>query len=219
MATRALQNHVRRYTTLSRVLEVLEHRTLTLVEPSSWDDSNDVELLKLYEAHNNAASVLALCFTMSTETYHHWKIFAGKPFGVCLELRRAPLELSLNKVPRIVARPVEYLKVKDLSMFRKRDIARLPFVKREGYSDEREWRIVATHHGTNPRLQQVPIQLEWISRIILNPWLDEAEARRFRTKLRGVMDGLNIKIEASHLTSSEKWKAAARKLTSRPSTN
>jgi hypothetical protein len=72
---RDLDKFVRRYTTLSSALDTLVQKQLVLLSPSKWDDLNNVRFLELYQSHANVGSVLALCCTLATETYHHWKVF------------------------------------------------------------------------------------------------------------------------------------------------
>jgi hypothetical protein len=52
---------------------------------------NDSYFLRLYREQQRLKSVLALCFTEATETYHHWRVFAPGPSGVCVAFKRAEL--------------------------------------------------------------------------------------------------------------------------------
>jgi hypothetical protein len=60
-------DYLRRYTDLTALIYLLRKRKLTLLDPSSWDDSNDSHYLTLYKEKRKLKSVLALCFmqTMS----------------------------------------------------------------------------------------------------------------------------------------------------------
>jgi hypothetical protein len=69
----------------------LKEKKITLLDPRSWDDSNDSYYLKLYQEKKGLQSVLALCFTRASETYHHWRIFADGSSGVCISFRRDKL--------------------------------------------------------------------------------------------------------------------------------
>jgi hypothetical protein len=212
MATRTLDKFVRRYTTLSSALDTLVHQRLVLLSPSKWDDTNDVEFMELYRAHAGAQSVLALCCAMASETYHHWRVFTQGMEGVCIEFEKAALEAAVSGHAGIVTGPVEYLRVRDLEALTPDDAHRLPFVKREGYSDEREWRIVATCMDEPKLTLPVGIDLGSITRLVLNPWLPPALADNLRAIIRGLPGCSKIKIEASALTSSDRWKAAGKKI-------
>ena len=68
---------LRRYTDVPALIYFLRERKITLLDPQSWDDSNDSHYLTLYREKNRLRSVLALCFTQTSETYHHWRVFSG----------------------------------------------------------------------------------------------------------------------------------------------
>lgn len=212
MATRTLDKFVRRYTTLSSALDSLVHQRLVLLSPAKWDDTNDVEFMELYRAHAEAKSVLALCFAMASETYHHWRVFTQGMEGVCIEFEKAALETAVGAGPRLVAGPVDYLQVKQLEALTPADAHRLPFVKREGYSDEREWRIVATCFDEPKLSLPIAIDLGSITRLVLNPWMPSVLADNLRAIIRGLPGCAKLKIEASALTNSDRWKAAGKKI-------
>lgn len=86
-----LKKFLRRYTDLPGLIYLLQGRCITLVDPLTWDDQNDSYFLRLYKEHRKLACVLALCFTRSTETYHHWRVFAGGSSGVCISFHRGEL--------------------------------------------------------------------------------------------------------------------------------
>ena len=209
---RDLDKYVRRYTTLSSALDTLAQRHLVLLNPSKWDDLNDVRFMELYQAHTNVGSVLALCCTLATETYHHWRIFTPSMEGICLEFDRRSLEQSLYNVAGIQARKVDYLKVGELGALLPADAGRLPFVKRDGFSDEREWRIMLNCDEPAVMAKAVAIELRSLNRVLLNPWMPPALAENLRGILRKIPGCESIKIEASRLTNSERWKAAGKAL-------
>ncbi len=141
MASVTLRKYVKRYTQLSFALDALRKRRLRLPRPSTWEDLNDQDFLEVYRQRVAVKSIYALCCTMGTERYHHWWIFAHGPLGICIEFRRPPLQRSLNRIANVTARPVRYIKMDELNDAtgcRRKD---LPFIKRIGYRDEREWRI------------------------------------------------------------------------------
>lgn len=212
MATRTLDKFVRRYTTLSSALDTLVHQRLVLLSPSKWDDTNDVEFMELYRAHADAKSVLALCCAMASETYHHWRVFTQGMEGVCIEFEKAALETAVRAQPGVISGAVDYLQIRQLEALTPEDAHRLPFVKREGYSDEREWRIVATCLEEPAFSLPIAIDLGSITRLVLNPWMPPVLADNLRTIIRGLPGCARLKIEASALTNSSRWKAAGKKL-------
>ncbi len=83
---------LRRYTDLPGLIYVLRERKITLLDPQSCDDSNDSHYLTLYKQKKRLGSVLALCFTQASETYHRWRVFANGASGVCITFNRTALE-------------------------------------------------------------------------------------------------------------------------------
>lgn len=209
---RNLEKFVRRYTTLSSALDTLAQQRLVLLSPSKWDDLNDVRFMELYRSHAQVGSVLALCCTLATETYHHWRVFTQGMEGICLEFERSLLESDLCVVPGLETRKVDYLKVSDLEGLSSADAHRLPYVKREGFSDEREWRILLSCKEDAVMAKPVPIDLRSINRILLNPWMPPALADNLRAIIRNIPGCRSIKVEASRLTNSERWKSAGKAL-------
>ncbi len=203
---------LRRYTSLSSVLDTLANRRIVLLSPSKWDDMNDIHFMELYRSSVGAASVQAICCTMSTETYHHWRVFTQGMDGVCVEFEREPLEMAVRNLSDIIARPVEYLKVTELEKLGRGAVERLPFIKRDGFSDEREWRIVSKSQSEVRQTFDISFELGWITRLVLNPWMPPSLAENLRSIIRGMAGCDSMKIEASRLTNSKRWKAAGDKL-------
>jgi hypothetical protein len=209
---RDLNKYVRRYTTLSSALDTLAQRHLVLMNPSKWDDLNDVYFMELYKSHINAGSILALCCTLTTETYHHWRVFTHGMEGICIVFERNLLEKNLSSIENLKMRKVDYLLVKELQSLDSADADRLPYVKRTGFRDEREWRIVLTCDEEALMSKVVPIEISSIQRILLNPWMPPSLANNLRGIIRKIPGCESIRIEASKLTNSEQWKSAGKAL-------
>jgi hypothetical protein len=207
-----LDRVVRRYTTLTSALDVLTKKRLVLGNPSKWDDTNDSYFLELYEIETKTPAVVAICCTRAVETYHHWRVFTPASEGICIEFNRELLEAALKRKPNIAVAAIEYLKLNELTEFSAADVPRLPFAKRLGYRDEREWRIVGICDDPTAQSLAVPINLSWISRIVLNPWMPQALADSLRTTIRGFDGCAKIRIEISRLTNSERWKSAGKSI-------
>ena len=205
---RDLSRYLRRYTTLSSALDTLLNKRLVLLSPAKWDDQNDVRFMELYRASSQIGSVLALCFARTRETYHHWRVFTQGMEGVCLEFHHAELSHTVNSTLGVEARNVDYLLVRELKELTPADLERLPFVKRDGYKDEREWRIIAHLEEEAVQTKPLPIDITAISRVILNPWMPPPLAKNLREIIKGLPGCGKLKIEASRLTNSDEWKAA-----------
>src|SRR5438445_12897730 len=105
---------LRRYTQLAPLLHLLHRKCLTLLSPRTWDDKNDAYYLEIYCRRKNLGSVLALCFAEAPETYHHWRVFAGKSSGVCLEFEKDLLINSVCRTPGIKCDFVNYPQIRNL---------------------------------------------------------------------------------------------------------
>jgi hypothetical protein len=57
---------------LRRYTNLLKEQKITLLDPESWEDKNDSHFMSLYRKKKSLKSVLALCFTQASETFHHW---------------------------------------------------------------------------------------------------------------------------------------------------
>jgi hypothetical protein len=199
---------LRRYTDIPGLLHVLTYKALTLLDPSSWDDKNDsYNILKYKEKDKNLKAVLALCFTKAEETYHHWRVFAPGPSGVCIVFHGELLISTLSIHPGIVCRSVEYHQVRELKRGDLQPkVADLPFVKRFGFGPEEEYRVLYTSGENERAFLQVPISYDCIKEIRLSPWLN--------TQLKGcVRDAINnvtrpnvLKVSRSSLIGNSTWK-------------
>jgi hypothetical protein len=200
------------------VLDTLVNRRLVLLDPSRWDDTNDSYFLELYRAERDVEAIVALCCTRATETYHHWRVFTQGSEGICLEIALPPLAAAVDRVANIIARPVEYLLVKDLEAFTPVDLPRLPFVKRIGFQDEREWRIIGFCGDPSQRAAAVDIELSWINRLVVNPWMPLSLAENLRSVIRRIDGCRDLRVDSSRLTNSRRWKAAGQQICSNRST-
>jgi len=88
------ERHLRRYTNIPALIYLLRKRSITLLDPRSWTDSNDSYYLTLYRDKKSLKSVLALCFTEVNETYHHWSVFAAGSSGICIRFKRSQRKLD-----------------------------------------------------------------------------------------------------------------------------
>ena len=85
-----------------------------VLDPSSWDDKNDAYFMNLYKEKKHLTTLLAICCSMESETYHHWRVFSSGPSGVSTPFRRELLVDSLETFESVRSGKVQYLKIKDL---------------------------------------------------------------------------------------------------------
>lgn len=197
---------LRRYTSLPGLLALLQKRALTLLDPKSWEDSNDSHYLELYRAKAGLKTVRALCFTQADETYHHWRVFAPGTSGVCIRFRRGPLLRTVRAHEGVEGRSVLY---RTLTAARKKTLATadLPFLKRIAFRGEEEFRFIYGSKEKRATPLDLPIPLAAIDRIILNPWIAPPLADEVKRTLHGIKGCGGIKVVRSTLISNAKWKA------------
>jgi hypothetical protein len=196
---------LRRYTDIPALIHLLTTRKITLLDPEFWDDKNDSHFLTLYREKKSLATVLALCFTQTSETYHHWRVFAEGSSGICLTFDKDKLLSAMTKRPGVTARAVRYLKLTQIRS-RRLKVDDLPFLKRFPYGDEREFRIIYESDRVKTPALGIAIPISCIKRITLSPWIPAALTGPVKDTIRGIRGCRHLKIARSTLIGNEQWK-------------
>lgn len=197
--------YLRRYTNLPALIYLLREQKLTLLDPTSWDDQNDSYYLALYRERTKLLSVLALCFSKANESYHHWRVFSDGSSGICIRFKRLELLKAVRRHPGVQARAVDYRTLKELQAQRLA-VKDLPFVKRQAYEHENEFRIIHESQVRKLRTLDIEIPLSCIERVTLSPWIPYALFTQVKKTLRSIPRCSALSIVRSTLISNEKWK-------------
>lgn len=203
-----------RYTSIPGVIDTLRRRQLALLDPQTWDDRNDRHFMLLYKEHREANSLYAMCGAMCPETYHHWRVFTGAgDGGACIVIHRQPLQDRLRNAElpngdRVRCDEVEYLSLKQTRDLGPSDMDSLPFLKRIGFEDEDEYRIVVESTEDQGSAYRIDFPLEWIDRIYLNPWLPASLAESVIDTLLEIDGCTDLDVRHSSLIDSTTWKKA-----------
>jgi hypothetical protein len=211
MATKAKAQPVtilRRYTSLASLLALLQDKKLTLLSPGLWEDRNDAFYMGEYKSKKGLQTLLALCFTESDETYHHWRVFTHGSDGVCIHFKREALLAALPIGHQLVAGPVTYRKIPDLPRMKPR-LEQLPFLKRQPYSDECEFRLVYEDKKNEMETKAFAISVRTIARVTLNPWLSAPLAAAVKRAIKSTQGCATLKVYQTTLLENETWKKAA----------
>ena len=209
---------IRRYMSIAALIDTLRREKLPILNPESWDDRNDRLFMRVYKNHTKAGGLYGMCAALSGETYHHWKIFAGGASGACLVLKRRPLEAYLDNHERehgtkIMYDEVDYLKLSEVKELSPHQIDNFPFLKRYGFKDEQEYRIVIETVAAQQPAIFIDCPHDWIDTIYLNPWLYEMQGRSLIETIKEMPGCKKLKIRPSQLTDSRTWREAAHRLT------
>lgn len=196
---------LRRYTNLAATIHHLHTKTITLLDPKTWDDKNDAFFMETYKNKRNAKTVLALCFAESFERSHHWHVFAGGVDGVCIEFYKNRLLKTLNEAVGFKHRSMDYTSIKDLNELPP-NLEKLPFLKRIPYKDEEEYRIIYVNERKTMVTKPINIEISWIRRITLSPWMPRELALSAKEVLKKIDECDDLPIYRSTLIESENWK-------------
>ena len=65
-----------RYTSIPAMLDTLVQRRIVLLDPATWSDRNDREMMGAYAAASPDRRVFAYCMAEGREAAHHWQVYA-----------------------------------------------------------------------------------------------------------------------------------------------
>ena len=198
------ETYLRRYTDITSLINILTNQELILVDPKSWDDKNDSHFIDVYKEKMGLKSVLALCFSQSSETYHHWSVFAKGPSGVCIKFKKSSIESFIKKNKDLKLKELEYLTVKELSIngIKKND---LPFVKRTPFEPEKEIRLLWESKNENISSFSLKIDISSIVQITVSPWMHKSLLDSIRILLKSIEGCEKLKIIRSTIISNSDW--------------
>jgi hypothetical protein len=211
-----LDDTLKRYTSISAVIDMLCRKELALLDPQTWDDRNDRYFMALYKEHAKASGLYAACFTQVVETYHHWRVFSGAADGACVEFKRSAFEKHIEGNPDLHAGEVRYLSLEQAERLKAGRPEELPFMKRIGFEPEVEYRVIAKSGEQQLPALTLPIDLKLIRRVYINPWLPDSIFRSVKSVLSDIDGCSHIKISRSGLIDSQRWKNAGNQVVGKP---
>lgn len=200
-----------RFTTLPFLIDILTKRKITLLNPKTWDDHNDLDIILDYKHKAKIIGLLALCFTYKSETVHHWKAFANGESGCCIEFDGEKLLNIVSIDNRIRHKKINYLPIKNLN--RQVNILDIPFTKRYPYNCEAEYRIII-EMKEDKMVHEIDIPIEIIKKITLSPQMPFSTFEAVKKTIVKLTHGTNIIINPSTLYNNEEWISNFKKRTS-----
>lgn len=196
-----------RYTDLPATIHLLETKSITLLNPETWDDRNDAFILNQYKRQKEATSVLALCFSKTRDKYHHWKVFAGGVGGVRIDFDKELLLKDMKSDTKFKSGEVIYKNIKEVKQS-EHPTRELPFLKRIQFEDDQEYRIIFIDKHKDVEYKQVNFSLNCIRRITLSPWMPKTIVQSVKKVLKKIDGCQGMEIYHSTLINNEVWKKA-----------
>lgn len=194
-----------KFTTLPVLLDLLERKKLTLLDPALWDDRNDAEIISAYKEHKKIESLMAVCFSYGDETIHHWKTFSSGTSGCVIEFNAERLFEQIDSIEGLKHDKVEYRKLSDIEDKNTIiDIDRLPFTKRWPYRCEEEYRIII-ELDAKATFYEIPIELDTINRITISQQMPRPIYNTIKSHLKEVWKNPDKRISHSTLYENKRW--------------
>ncbi len=170
-----------RFTTLPVLLDLLERQKLVLLDPKSWDDRNDTEVILTYKRKAAISKLFALCFSHSSETIHHWKTYANGSSGCCIEFSARKLMEIFDNTPGLRHGKVTYKTINEVQT--SFPLSEMPFIKRKPYECEREYRAIWEGDSPNDCFE-LDVPLSTINRITISQQMPEQVFKTLKQLLK-----------------------------------
>lgn len=173
---------------------------------------NDTIGLNQYGARLGEGSVYALCFAEGSEQAHHWQIFAGHTHGLCIQFDRDEFVDFLNQQgPDLLHGPMIYENLKQVRERSPIQPVELPFLKRDTFRAEAEYRVVAWEQAIFAgESYSVPMPAKMIRRVTLGPAMPRVLAETLKDVACSQNGCEHISFGISRLTNNASWASAIR---------
>jgi hypothetical protein len=194
-----------RFTTLPILLDLLKRGKLTFLDPKSWEDKNDTEIILEYKKRANIKNLFAICFTHEDETIHHWKTYSNGSSGCVIEFDANSIFKIVKKIPEIKHSKVDYRHISEMdNLVDATMINKIPFTKRWPYRCENEYRFI---YETNSNIDsfELPIPINCITKITLSQQMPQTIYETIKQHLRDLKQNPDGKISRSTLYENKKW--------------
>ena len=190
---------------LPQALHMLESKTLNLGDTVYWKDKSEVAVFQRYVKARGVDRVLALCFTTTRETSHHWDCYASGTAGICIVFRKGKLLEAFKKHKGLKHGLVKYELIRNLPHKVKGKVHRWPFYKRSAFSDEKEYRIVYSDTGCKDPIG-VKFTYDCIDAIYCSPWLSDDVLKSVKGILRKIVgQDHSFRINRTTVLENKEW--------------
>lgn len=192
-----------RYTTLPILLDLLKRKKIVLLDPTKWEDRNDADIISEYIKRKNISKLFAVCFSVNTETVHHWKSYADGISGCYIQFDEDKLLASFKSIKQIRWGDVDYKRIKE-AQSKSIQIDNIPFTKRWPYRIEKEFRIIWEGQTKKEKIE-IDIDLKSINKIMLSQKMPVDVAESIKHLLRNAFEDPSKLISRSTLYENRSW--------------
>ncbi|UUE56989.1 hypothetical protein [Pectobacterium aroidearum] len=199
-----------RYTDLTALIDISSKKLIFLLDPTFWDDKNDVFFISKYKEKNRLTTFLALCFIKKYEAYHHWSVFASGGSGVCIRFKRYGLIHFLGGFSSVKFKEIKYKEITEVRNYGF-SLNESLFLKIMSYKDEQEF-FAIYESGNIEKIKEVPLCLSINYRIVLSTWLPDALIDTIKKTIKWINGCEKIKAHKTTLPSNVNWLSAVDKL-------
>ncbi|MEK7297596.1 MAG: hypothetical protein AAB069_06805, partial [Planctomycetota bacterium] len=192
-----------RYTTLPVLLDLLRRKKIVLLDPSTWEDRNDAEIILEYKKKKKISKLFAICFSTGEETIHHWKTYADGISGCRIDFDGNKLLSKFKDIDEVQYGKVTYKKTTDLEKMDLK-IDHIPFLKRWPYRCENEYRVIWEGKTQQEKIE-IDIDLHSINKITISQQMPSDVSDSIKELLHEKFKNPDQKIIRSTLYENKKW--------------
>lgn len=204
--------YLRRFTNLAVAMDMLVNERITLLNPKTWEDQNDVAFINAFRDHKKLPNVFAVCFAQAPETFHHWRVFAHGMDGVKVNIDKIALLESLKNKRGYVWNDVEYMRLDEIAKLEQIALYDLPFIKRAPYADEQEFRILYECSNHEAAVHDLKIKREWIKSITLSPWVPGNLVDSLKEIIPSLPGCEDVSVLKTTIKNNVKWQRGAKRI-------
>lgn len=205
-----------RFMHFEHLLDLIKNHRLPLINPSEWEDKNDIFASKLSCKDDEIIGIC--CFTLSkSNSIYRWSKMA--PNNLCVRVEFGIDEIKAILPRNITMKEVQYKSIDELKAKTLKSIKDCAFIKSIPFKQEKEIRMVTNQSVADENknakivdyLSDLPSDV--IKNIRLSPFLDQKIFRLVKELLHKYLvanSWENVKISQSRILDREKWKNALR---------
>jgi len=203
-STKKTPNILKHYTSIENLFKILDSEELILGDPEKWSDKNDSAALHAFcKLKGDRIKARAICFLDGEESIYHWQFHAPK--GCSISFDRDVILKQIEGDTEFLYGKVTYkreISAAELEKLRHKNIEKIPFIKRNQYKCEEEYRIIWFGTGTAQKIKFK--RKPDIKSITLSPEIAEIIREKIQDHLKEKYKIDIVKLSRV-LESQEKW--------------